>query len=258
MNPSRTLACLLPLLALAGTARAMPDPGPPFLTDDPEPVDFHHWEVYIASMYSHDPGVVSGTFPHIEVNYGALPNLQLHIIAPAAFSQVVGGPRTYGYGDTELGAKFRFVQEGKYTPMVGVFPLVEMPTGAPSKGLGAGQTRVFLPVWLQKSFGNWMSYGGGGYWHNPGVGNRDYWFAGWEFQNQVTKQLALGAELFFTTPQFDGDSNRVGFNVGAMYDFDDGHHLLMSIGKSVQGTNGLSAYLAYQWTFGPHEKADAK
>ena len=59
----------LPIPALAG---------PPYVTDDPEPVEYHHWEVYLASQLAHEPGAWSGTAPHIEVNYGALPNLQLH------------------------------------------------------------------------------------------------------------------------------------------------------------------------------------
>ncbi len=228
--------------------------GPPFNTDDPEPVDFRHWEVYFASIYSHTPGLVSGTFPHFEVNYGAAPNLQLHIIGPVAFNDPAGGSQTYGYGDTELGAKFRFLQEGKRTPMVGVFPLLEAPTGDASRGLGAGQTRVFLPVWVQKSFGNgWQTYGGGGLWVNPGAGNHNYGFFGWELQNQVTKQLMLGVEFFHSTPQSTVIGQQGGFNVGGVYDLDEGHHLMLSVGRDFQGTTGLAAYVAFQWTFGPHE-----
>ncbi|MHB8637671.1 MAG: hypothetical protein ACYC96_14485 [Fimbriimonadaceae bacterium] len=228
--------------------------GPPYNTDDPEPVDWHHWEVYVASIYSHTPGLVSGTLPHFEVNYGAAPNLQLHIIAPLAFSDPAGGSATYGYGDTELGAKFRFVQEGKRMPMVGIFPLVELPTGNVSRGLGAGQARFFLPVWLQKTVGNWQTYGGGGYWINPGAGNRNYWFVGYQLQNQVTRQLSIGGELFHVTATAVGGEQETGFNVGAVYDVDDGHHLMLSLGRDVQGTTGLAAYAAFQWTFGPKGK----
>lgn len=242
------ILALLPSLAMANRF------GPPYFTDDPEPVDFHHWEVYFASIYTHSMGQISGTFPHIEVNYGAAPNLQLHIIGPAAFNQPVGGARTYGYGDTEIGVKYRLVQEDKRTPMLGVFPLVEAPTGSASKGLGTGQTRVFLPVWAQKTFGTWQSYGGGGYWINPGTGNQNYWFFGWQAQNQVTKQLSLGAEVFHATVSTVGGEQESGFNVGAVYDLDEGHHVMFSVGRDFGGQVGLAAYAAFQWTFGPHEK----
>ena len=242
------------LFLLAGLS-AFAVAGPPYFTDDPETVEFHHWEVYIASQYLHRLGEVDGISPHFEFNYGIVPNVQLHLITPFAYADPAGGANQWGYGDTELGLKFRFVQETKSRPMVGIFPLIEVPTGNANKGLGAGQTGFFLPLWLQKSFGNWSSYGGGGYWHNPGPGNRDYWFTGIQSQTQATKQLSLGAELFHTTASTIQGSAQTGFNFGAFYDFDDGHHLLFSVGKGFQKQNLGTAYLAFQWTFGPTTEA---
>src|ERR1700722_18624399 len=89
------------ILAAAMASRSLA--GPPFLTDDPQPVDFQHWEVYFASIHSHIFNYYNGTLPHVEVNYGVVPNVQLHVIAPAAYSSVPGQPFQYGYGDTELG-----------------------------------------------------------------------------------------------------------------------------------------------------------
>ena len=56
------------------------------------------------AMQSHDDGW-AGTSPHVEVNYGAFPDVQLHVIAPVAWARPPGGPARFGYGDTELGAK---------------------------------------------------------------------------------------------------------------------------------------------------------
>lgn len=226
--------------------------GPPFITDDPEPVEFKHWEVYAASLFNNDKFGLTGTAPHIEVNYGAAPNVQLHIIAPMSYSRPIFGSMQYGFGDTELGVKWRFAQESAHKPMVGIFPLIEVPTGDEGRGLGSGQTSIFLPLWVQKSWGPWTTYGGGGYWHNPGAGNLDYGFVGWMLQKSVTKKLAIGAELFYAGATVSGGTSRTGCNVGAMYDFDEGHHLLLSVGDDVHGTNRGMAYLAYQWTFGPH------
>src|SRR5437588_11461348 len=91
----KSLPSLLVILALAA-GRALA--GPPYVTDDPEPVELHHWEVYLSSIYQHGPQGSSGTLPHIEVNNGLAPNLQLHIILPNAFSTVPGGPGVYGLG----------------------------------------------------------------------------------------------------------------------------------------------------------------
>lgn len=241
-------AVLLPLLARPARA------GPPFVTDDPEPVEFHHWEVYIASIFSHEKDGTTGTGPHVEVNYGAVPNLQIHLIAPMAFNHPESGSTQYGYGDTELGVKYRFVQETKSRPQVGIFPLLEVPTGDSARGLGSGHLQVFLPVWVQKSWGPWLSYGGGGYWHNPGAGNKDYWLIGWQFQRDLSKFLTLGGEIYHTTPSVVGGESGTIINLGGFYNFDDGHHLLFSAGRGIQGPNLFSGYVAYQWTFGPDEK----
>ena len=228
--------------------------GPPFITDDPEPVDLGHWEVYGFSAGSHVRGDTGGTLGGIEVNNGAAPNLQLHLIVPLAFDKPTGGPFVTGLGDTELGMKYRFIDPGEddWYPQVGVFPLIEAPTGNSARGLGAGKWREYLPVWIQKDWDGWTTYGGGGYWINPGPGNRNYWFAGWLLQRQVTKELAIGAEVFHQTPDMQGGRDSTGFNIGGVYDFNDNYHLLFSGGKGVQNaaeTNQLSYYIAIQSTF---------
>jgi hypothetical protein len=248
------------LVSLTGalTLPAYATLGPPFTTDDPEPVDFLHYEVYIASISYRQFGYSTGTLPHLEVNYGAAPNLQLHVIAPMTYFTARGQPFNYGYGDTELGAKYRFIQETKKTPMVGIFPLVEVPTGSQSRNLGTGNTAEYLPLWIQKSFGTWTAYGGGGYWNNPGAGNRNYWFTGATLQCQATKKLMIGGEIFHNTSQLQGYGDGTGFNIGGVYDFDEGHHVMMSLGTGLQGSDHGTAYLAYQWTLGPKPKEERK
>lgn len=247
--PSAALFALL--LALARPLWA----GPPFITDDPDPVPYQHWEVYLASTGLRAADGWSGTLPHIEVNYGAAPGLQLHIIAPMVAAQTAGAPRQYGYGDTELGAKVRFVKEGQFgkdTPEIGVFPLVEVPTGDAARGLGAGYTQVFIPMWVQKSWGpdqHWTSYGGAGFWRNPGPGNRNWNFAGWELQRDFSKTLTLGGEAFHETADTLGAKGGFGFNLGGIVNFTDHRHLLFSLGRNGQQDHGLLWYAAYQWTF---------
>jgi hypothetical protein len=227
--------------------------GPPFRTDDPEPVEYQHWEVYAFSAATHARGDTAGTSAGVEVNYGAAPNLQLHLVAPLAFDKPTGSGRREGYGDTELGVKYRFIPEDDagWRPQVGVFPLVEVPTGDADRGLGTGHVHEFLPVWLQKSFGDWTTYGGGGYWINPGAGNQNYWFAGWLLQRKVTEQLTLGGEVFHQTADTVGGRDGTGFNLGGIYDISENHHILFSAGQGIQNsdTNQFSYYLAYQATF---------
>lgn len=243
------------VVSLAVSLLAVPAlAGPPFRTDDPEPVEYRHWEIYGFATGTHKSGDSSGVLPGVEINYGAAPDLQLHVMAPLAYDRASGGNTKHGIGDVELGAKYRFIQEDDdgWRPQIGVFPMIEVPTGDNNRGLGTGHTHAFLPVWLQKSVGDWTTYGGGGYWINPGPGNKDYWFAGWLLQRQVTEQLALGAEVFHQTADTEGGVDSSGFNVGGVYDIDDNDHLLMSAGRGIQhasATNQFSYYVGYQLTF---------
>ena len=225
--------------------------GPPFVTDDPEPVDFRHWELYVASLQEHKQSGSSGTLPHIELNYGAMPNLQIHLISPYAFTHPEEKTTLSGYGDTEVGIKYRFLQETRNRPMLGVFPLVELPTGNSNRGLGSGHFQFFFPVWLQKNWGSWISYGGGGYNINPGTGNRNFWLLGWEIQKDLSRYLTLGGEVYGTTPTVDGGLGELDFNIGGQYNFDEVHHLLFSAGRSIKGVLDFTVYVAFQWTFGP-------
>ena len=228
--------------------------GPPFRTDDPEPVEYKNWEVYIASQYENDRGGVSATAPHLEVNYGITPNFQLHVIAPMEYVKPTGLPSHYGYGDTELGLKWRFFENEEAKFMAGIFPLVEIPTGAESRGLGNGDAQVFLPIWLQKSWGPWQTYGGGGYWINPGDGHKDFWFVGWQLQREMNKCLTIGAELFYESPREVGGDHHFGFNGGAIINVTEHHHILMSMGTDIDGPANFFSYIAYQLTFGSEKE----
>jgi hypothetical protein len=226
--------------------------GPPFLTDDPEPVEYQHHEFYLASEQTSTSGGRDGTLPHFEYNYGAAPDLQLHVIVPYAFSSPADGPRRTGLGDFEIGAKYRLAQETESRPMVGIFPLVITPSGDADKGLGNGAAQIFLPVWLQKKWGDWQSYGGGGYWINHASGDKNHWFFGWQLQKDISQRLTLGAELFHSTEQAPGEGSSTGFNLGGVYNFDEHKHLLFSAGQgltNIKMTNKFSSYSGYQWTW---------
>lgn len=223
--------------------------GPPFLTDDPQTVEFQHWELYVASVDFKTAGGWVGDGPHVEINYGVVPNVQLHIIAPVAYDAPSTGSAHYGYGDTELGVKFRFIQETKSIPMVGIFPLLEVPTGSTKDGLGTGRVHALLPVWLQKTWGQWTAYGGGGYGINPGAGLKNYGFVGAVLQNQVAKPVLIGVEVYHQTASEVGGRDDTAFNIGTVIDLSEAHHLLFSAGRSINGPTDFQCYAAYQWTF---------
>jgi hypothetical protein len=56
--------------------------GPPFQTDDPEPIDYRHFEFYTFANSDGTRIETDTEGPALELNWGALPNLHLHIIVP--------------------------------------------------------------------------------------------------------------------------------------------------------------------------------
>ena len=204
--------------------------GPPFWTDDPEPVDYHNWEFYIASQNAKLGGDWSGTAPHVEINYGSVPDLQLHLIAPMAYDSPPTGAGHYGVGDIELGAKYRFIQETNGWPQVGTFPLLEAPAGSAQNNLGNGHLQVFLPGVAAKKLGVMDSLRRRRACGIDSLSGRQNWgFVGGVLQKQIFTNVLLGAEVYHqTTLETDFPNVGTGFNIGTVIDFSEHQHLLFS------------------------------
>jgi Putative MetA-pathway of phenol degradation len=225
--------------------------GPPFRTDDPIPVDYHHGEIYLFSTATRDAGGRSGVGPAVELNYGVLPDTQFHLIVPVAFDAPQGSPSHFGYGDTEVGIKYRLVHETDGFPAIGIFPLAEIPTGNQDDNLGNGKAQYFFPLWLQKGFGQWTTYGGGGYWINQGSGNKNYWFSGILLQYSFSDAFYLGGEIFYQTADTVDGGSSSGFNVGGGVYLVGPFQLLFSAGRGLTNAsiNRFSYYIALYGAF---------
>ena len=221
--------------------------GPPFVTDDPEPVEYKHYETYLASEQT---GTIGGhnTTNLLEVNYGALPDVQVSVSLPYVINTPAGQTTQSGLGDVMVGVKYRFMQETDSRPMAAIYPSVITASGNASKGLGNGGEQIFLPVWLQKSEGSWHTFGGGGYWINRAPGGASHWYFGLALMNDVTEHLSLGGEGYHATDQKPLDNASNGFNLGGIYTFDKHNRILFSAGRAVvelSSQNSYSTYVAY-------------
>lgn len=225
--------------------------GPPFLTDDPDPVEYQNWEVNYALTGTRVRAESTADVPQIDVNYGVLPGVQLHVMPQMGY-RATPGQNTYGLGNTELGVKYRLTSESSAPEdwMVAVYPLYELSSGNPLRFQGTGASSTYLPVWVQTQRGKWTVYGGGGYWINPGASRKNAWAAGWVTLYQWTPQLQLGGEVFAQTDSMSsGESPAYGFNLGGTYALSTAYALLFSVGQGlthVASTNQGSYYLGLQ------------
>ncbi len=267
--PSLLVLLFVPLSALAG---------PPFITDDPEPVERHHWEFNNAVTLTHDQSGTTGSAPNVDVNYGVMPGVQLHVQPQLAYASAPG-LRSFGAGDSEFGVKWRLTPgadggegdgaaagkgddngavampgdvgetAGSGGWMISLYPLLDVPTGDAKRNLGAGVTSVFLPVWFQRTFGRWTAYGGGGYRRTQGSDNRNTWAGGWVMLYAFSEGLSLGGEVYGNTAATSGGRASVGFNLGGSLALASDYNLLFSAWRglrNVAATNQASVYLALQ------------
>ena len=222
--------------------------GPPFATDDPEPAENGHFENYLFVEGAHADDANHYPNAGVEINYGASENVQLSWSLPLSLNPTGG----MGLVWEQLGGgvKYRFIQEDEngWRPQVGFFPQVFIPYGPPSH-----QEKVtgLLPIWIQKSFGPWTAFGGGGYNINPGTGNRDFLSYGWALQRQINDRLSLGAEIFGESKDADDGRGSTAVGFGGIYDFTKDWHVVGSVNTAIAGerSNDYFSYnLALKWT----------
>jgi hypothetical protein len=248
----RLLLLLLISVAAGATAWAA---GPPFQLDDPDVIPYRHFEFYTFSNLGSTPGVTNTTGPALELNWSGIPNVMFHFLVPAAEAFPSGGPDTFGLGDSEVGLQLRAIPETKHRPMVGTFPMMEIPTGNPARGLGAGKPSWKIPIWMQKSIGPWTVDWGGGENVSHIVNARDYPFGGVFLQRDVSKKLSLAGEVYYhgreTTDEFSSRYATM-VDIGGYYTIHHpGFQLLFCYGHSVAGQTEDYAYLGLYWTWGP-------
>jgi hypothetical protein len=237
MAPVRPTAFVV-LIALAQPALA----GPPYVSDDPEPTEYKHYEIY---TFNNGTGTRDGLSSEagIDFNYGAAPNLQLTATLPLGFeSPRVGATRT-GLSNIEIAAKYRFLRQDAFGWDVSVFPRIFLPS--PSTGVGESHASLLLPVWVQRDLaGGWSTFGGGGCVLSANSA-QNFCLAGWVVTRQIVPKLQLGMELFHQTGDASGTPASSSLGVGLTYDLNDNYHLLGYVRRGIQNANQTDQYSWY-------------
>lgn len=218
---------LLGAFALAWSAPALA--GPPYLTDDPVPTDTGQWEIY-AFTAGQGVGSTLDADAGVDLNYGAVKDVQLTGTLPMSFSHDPGGRWRSGTGDVELGVKWRFLDDEKDGFSVAMFPRAILPTSGLEH---AEHARILLPLWAGKDFADGTSvFGGGGYEINPGFGNRDFWEGAAAVTHDLSKRLSVGAEAAWQGPDAVGGTTQTSAGIGSIIKLSDHYALLFSGGPT--------------------------
>ncbi len=213
--------------------------GPPYISDDPEPTDFQHFEIYSYSLGTATRGATASQ-AGIDFNYGAAPDLQLTATVPAGFERPAGDRTTAGLGNIELAAKYRFLHQDAFGWDVSFFPRAFLPSG--SGTVGENYASLLLPVWVQKDWSKeWSTFGGGGCVIN-GQASRNYCLAGAVLTYQVLPKLQIGAELYHQSADATGTPASSSIGIGFRYDLDDTYHLLGYVNRGFENANETDQY----------------
>jgi hypothetical protein len=235
-NAMISASVLLALLAEPALA------GPPYVSDDPEPTDNGHFEIY---TFDNGINTRAGTTGEagIDFNYGAAPDLQLTATLPAGYADTVGDRMRIGPGNVELAAKYRFLHQDTFGLDVSVFPRMFLPSGSDS--IGDNHVSLLLPIWVQKDFGKqWSAFGGGGCTFNE-VRAADFCEAGAVLAYQVLPKLQIGGELFHQTADSQGTPASTSLGIGRRYDVTDNYHLLGYVRRGIENTDDTDRYSWY-------------
>lgn len=232
--------CVLAVLLCVAVPPAFA--GPPYVSDDAEPTDDGHFEIY---AFGNGTSTRDGTTGEagIDFNYGAAPDLQLTAVVPLSFSSPAGRETVRGFGNIELAAKYRFLHQESSGWDVAIFPRVFLPSL--SNHVGERHAALFVPFWVERDWGRWSTFGGGGCALNRGDGSQDYCLAGWALSRRVLPSLTLGVEIYHQTADTRGGKPSTGVGAGFTYDLGDHYHLMGSIGPGIQNPSATDRYSWY-------------
>lgn len=241
MRLAALLLCLVPLAAIAG---------PPYLTDDPDPIDYGTFEIIPAFTVDRasDGEEIAG--PVADFNYGIAPDMHLNVGPGIARTLPADAPSQSGLGDTRVALKWRFHQETDDSPEIAIYPAMELPTGNASRGLGNGQVWYQFPIWFEKTWrGGWSSYWGAGWTLNHAPGQRDYFYGGWQLQKQLSDTWTLGGEVYSQGASAMGAAGWAALNLGGGYKLTGDASVIFSFGHSFAGASQALGYLGIDFTW---------
>lgn len=223
--------------------------GPPYISDDPQPTDYQHYEIYIFGNGMAARDGASSSYG-LDFNYGAAPDLQLTAVLPVEYDDPVSGARAGGVGNVELAAKYRFLHQTDTGWDVAVFPRLFLPSA--SSNVGDRHFSFLLPLWFEKDWDKWSTFGGGGCVLNQGGDAQNFCLMGWAVTRQVLPNLQLGVEIVHQTADTKGGRAISGVGAGLRYDFSEHYHWLAYAGPGIENaaqTDRYSWYSSILFTF---------
>ncbi len=246
MKLKKTVVTAVLLLSLQPMAHA----GCPFNVDDPGTDEPQHVVLNLAAVTSQVSGSESDLFPSANFGYGLNNNFEVDLGSAIDSVRNSGSPRIFGYGDTTLYAKWRFLEETSKRPQVALTGLVKFPTASRQRGLGSGYYDYIPALCLAKSFGRYFACANAGYniLGDPGAISNTYY--GLCVTYQATELLTIGGQLYGSGSASPGTSGELAYGLGLTYNYRPDQAFQLTIGRSARGLSDLNVYAGFQFDLG--------
>jgi hypothetical protein len=224
------------------------------LTDDPGTPGDGEWEVNFSVTMGHGRSDRSYEAPLLDINYGLGDRIQLKYEIPwliLMLDEHDNAVKT-GLGNSEVGIKWRFLDEDRHGVAMSVYPQVAFNNTSSSadRGLVDSGTEFLVPFQVEK---NWGKIG-----VNAELGysfrkeDRGEWVYGIALGYAFSQRLEVLAELHGTALR-DFQEKDLVCNVGARWKLHDWVSVLASAGRSICGPKSKEVrymgYLGLQFTF---------
>ena len=181
-------------ITLAFCARAFAQAGPPLIGDDPGTPGNGQWEINVAYPYLRTAQQTTMDAPLMDINYGLGDHIELSYEGGFLFGKSDGQSWQNGYDNTQLGTKWRFLDQDKSGVDMSVYPQFTFNTsrsltrtGLVESGLG-----VYLPMEIAKTIGKFELDAEGGFQYLQH--DRNQWAGGPVIGYLLTDRIELLAE----------------------------------------------------------------
>ena len=249
-GPRSCLIWLLPLAFAASLACAQGSP--PMITDDPGTPARGEWEINIGVSTSHLSGVHESEAPLLDINYGLRDNVQLKYEIPWVVLEQEG--TRSGLGNSLVGVKWRFVDQGEPGWQISVYPQVEFHnpgSRSAERELVEPGHALLLPFQLLRTFGSFgLNIEVGREWQSK---ETDTWFAGAVVGRELSDSLEAMVELRANAAE-DLAASALALNLSLRWQAHDCCALLASIGRDLRndldGESATFGYLGIQFLTG--------
>jgi hypothetical protein len=244
------LCCASGLALMVERARAQG--GPPLITEDPGTPGDGRWEINLAFTVEKLRTETLFEAPLLDINYGLGERIQLKYEIPWVFRDEDGDGTKSGLGNSEIGVKYRFLDEERHGVSMSIYPQFSFnnPTSSEERGLVDPGTELVLPLQVARRLGPVELSLELGY--SLIERGADEWIYGLAAAWPIAERIELLGEVHGVARR-DFDEGVLVFNLGGVLEVHENVNLLLSAGRSFRESSttepGLLAYLGFRFAF---------